>query len=276
MVELNGLAGYSSIYIDWRKSQMNELMENETMLKISKFPLEDEYEEDKNIELTCDLSSRFNNLKNKIEWYTPNQFMSNVKINGAKLRINNFNENNLGVYGCKTYLFEGALVINNEIDLNIDLRMINFNLERPKINLMVLNKDELKFNSMIKIECRKTIDLQLSHKYSIEWIRLKDDMPERSLVIENVLVIHEFNKTDLGIYSCIASNQAGKTIKSIKFYSQDDELNYLMLDEIDVPLDSVSERELDRRLKILIGNYEFDLGDSFAVECLSLCNLKFF
>ena len=96
------------------------------------------------------------------------------------MSIININENNLGVYGCKIYLFEGALVTNYEIYLNIYLRMINLNLERPKINLMILNKDKLKCHSMVKIECRKTIDLQLSHKYSIEWIRFKDDMPEIS------------------------------------------------------------------------------------------------
>ena len=177
-----------------------------------------------------------------------------------------------------------SLVSTSEISLTQDFLLPKkLAIERPQIKLNVHNGQNLIYDSRIKIDCDTTASHRDAESYSIEWTRIGHKMPTRSYVFGNSLIINRFEPNDLGEYSCIVSNRAGQSIRSVKFFEDEyGALSFSLDHEQDLEpsrpqtttaLKLSAQPALDRRFKILLGSLEFNMGDTFAVECLSLCNL---
>lgn len=194
---------------------------------------------------------------------------SRIKIHKNKLKILDFNyTKDSGTFICETYFKNGSLIGNDEINLKVNLHNYFFvqnNL--PKVYLILENKNEIFVNSTIKINCELSENSEI---YSVEWIRNGADIPKNSYVVQNSLIIEKVNKNDLGEYTCTVTNRIGQFNATIKLHSH----NGIILHNLDDNnTETISnDLNLDERMQFLYGQYNLNLGDTLAIECLDICN----
>jgi hypothetical protein len=200
-----------------------------------------------------------------------------VRINSNHLSINNFDSNDFGIYICKLFTKSRTLLASNRLNLMLETNIFNMPVRKPKSRIILDNDFELAYNGHVKIEC-DTSKASFGSEYSIEWLRTGTDMPTNSYLIDNSLIINQFSLKDLGQYSCVVSNNIGRTVNSITFYDEDGILKYLIdnSDSASSKENKTSGKKLDKRLKILFGHANFKLGDSIAIQCFDLCNFSAF
>ncbi len=158
--------------------------------------------------------------------------IENIKINKNKLSIVNFTKEDLGLFICKFYCLanESELVYSSQINLtSFNFLMAtkqnqnNRVVEKPKIKLFAYNRENLVYDSRIRVDCQILNDQNIG-SYSIEWVRKSGNynrMPTRSYVFANSLIINRFEYDDLGEYVCIVSNAAGQALRSIIFFEDE-------------------------------------------------------
>ncbi len=94
-------------------------------------------------------------------------------------------------------------------------------------------------------------------------------MPRRSYVDKNSLVINRFETGYLGKYSCIVSNDYGRTVKTIQFFEEYPGILGFKVDQEQLREPSL-KRLRNRHFRVLIGSDRPRLGDTIVVECLNL------
>jgi hypothetical protein len=217
----------------------------------------------------------------RIEWSRGDmrKFSSKVIVNDDLLTIRYFGKEDDGVYVCKLYAQSGLLVAKTELDIKLDtMEDYRIPAEKPRINIHVQNEYSLAYNNRVKVDCEKSISID-SGPYSIEWSRIGKDMSKRAHVIQNSLIIERFSYDDLGEYSCVASNNAGRTRKTIKFFDHFNQIKYVIdasenatLIRTTTPV-AIEVEELDSRLKFIQGSFDLNIGDTLTMACFDLCKL---
>jgi len=137
----------------------------------------------------------------------------------------------------------------------------------PTVDLIVSNNDTLLLDATIRVDCVPAGTNTAG--YSLEWTRHGDQMPRRSYVDKNSLVINRFETGYLGKYSCIVSNDYGRTVKTIQFFEEYPGILGFKVDQEQLREPSL-KRLKNRHFRVLIGSDRPRLGDTIAVECLNL------
>jgi hypothetical protein len=163
-------------------------------------------------------------------------------------------------------------------------------ISKPQVHLKIGNRDDIFYDLRVKVKC--ITSNENIGTFSLEWIRLVGgDMPRKSYVIGNYLVINRFDHTDLGEYACIVTNDAGQTVRTIKFFDLDGELKFLINNRgINYELDESEKKQLKlpnnvsnnssisnkdiKQLKFAFGSLMFNLGETVSIECFNKCKLN--
>ena len=118
-------------------------------------------------------------------------FSRNIELIGNRLVIYSYsNENDRGTYVCEAF-YDNGYIKNASIYINRIEKENILRPETPKVNLTPHNKENLAYNSLVRVDC----DIFESNEsnvqpYSIEWLRMEEEMSERALVVGDSLVFN--------------------------------------------------------------------------------------
>ncbi|CAF0767900.1 unnamed protein product [Brachionus calyciflorus] len=187
-----------------------------------------------------------------------------LRLSKKKIHILDFDLESIGTYDCQSQSE------NNKIRTEFILDKFfleKFGLKLPNITMNLdYENDYYDYGCTVKITCEIHDDGK-TDLYSIEWIRDNGQMPKNSHAKENYLIIDNISQDDLGIYTCIVSDQVNQRNTSILFYDQSGSIKHTFDNFVKI---SNTEAKLDDRLRFLYGRQHLRLGDSFAIECLDL------
>lgn len=122
------------------------------------------------------------------------------------------------------------------------------------------------FGCDIFFKCDKNYN-QTNHDFNFLWTKDGGELPNNSFLNENDLKIFKIKKINLGNYTCSKlKNNKVISNSSINIYEQ-----YGFLKFKNIPKISFSQK-LDEHLRYLYRSSVLELGSTFAIECLDLCN----
>ena len=136
----------------------------------------------------------------ELEWFRLNgEFSRNLKIIGNRILINPYiNEMDNGTYTCIAYYDDdyssSASIIIERIKTNEAVETNNLSIKKylkPIIDLIPNFNKNFHYDSFVKIDCNSLM-MHNNESNSIEWIRLQEEMSERTLVKENSLIIQKY------------------------------------------------------------------------------------
>lgn len=189
-----------------------------------------------------------------------------IRIINNKIHLIDFDLESTGVYLCKITNIKRPYL--PKIHLKIGKIYNKISKKPPSVTLnLKYDNNFYDYGCTVRINCKIGLNEEI---YSIEWIREKGNMPKNSLVNGSTLIIENINQDDLGMYTCFVTNQIGQSNASILFYDDFGSIKHTFENFSSI---SNIEQKLDERLKYLYRRENLRLGDSFAIECLDLCNL---